>query len=84
MFAYLLVAAAAAAGSPPAASPQPAQTPPKKEKKICKSDAFVGSHIPRRICKTEAEWQAGKEGAKDTLDKLGRGGDYRNPTGPNR
>jgi len=83
MIFYLLFAAAAAT-QPPAANPQAAENPPKKEKRICKTDNFVGSHIPRRICKTEAEWEAGKQGAKDTLDKLGRGGDYRNPTGPNR
>jgi predicted secreted protein len=81
---FYLLFAAAAASQPPAANPQAAENPPKKEKRICKTDNFVGSHIPRRICKTEAEWEAGKQGAKDTLDKLGRGGDYRNPTGPNR
>ena len=81
---FYLLFAAAAASQPPACNPQAAENPPKKEKRICKTDNFVGSHIPRRICKTEAEWEAGKQGAKDTLDKLGRGGDYRNPTGPNR
>lgn len=84
MILYLLFAAAAAS-QPPAANPQAAENPPKKEKRICKTDNFVGSHIPRRICKTEAEWQAGKQGAKDTMDAIGRGADYRNPstTGPN-
>jgi hypothetical protein len=83
MFAYLLFAATAAA-SPTTASAQPAQEPPKKkERMICKSDSFVGSRVSRRICKTEAEWQAGKENAKDALDKISRGGDYRSPTGPN-
>ena len=71
---FYLLFAAAAASQPPAANPQAAENPPKKEKRICKTDNFVGSHIPRRICKTEAEWEAGKQGAKDTLDKLGRGG----------
>lgn len=83
MFAFLLLAAAAS--TPPAASPEPAPQPPKKEKRICKTDNFVGSHIPRRICMTESEWQAGKQGAKDTMDAIGRGADYRNPStkGPN-
>jgi hypothetical protein len=85
MIVYLLFAAAAAVSTPPAASPQPAQQPPKKEKMICKTDNFVGSRISRRICRTESEWQVGKEGAKDTMNDIGRGGDYSGPwkKGPN-
>lgn len=84
MLTYLLFAAAAAA-SPPTATAQPAQERPRAEKKICKSDDFVGSRIPRRICKTEAEWQAGKENAKETMNEISRGGDYRSSwtKGPN-
>ncbi|WP_028969206.1 hypothetical protein [Sphingomonas sp. URHD0057] len=79
MVAYLFFVAAAAASPVTTDSPPPA----KKEKMICKSDSFVGSHVSRRICKTEAEWRAGKENAKDTLNAIGRGGDYRIKTGPN-
>jgi hypothetical protein len=85
MIVYRLFAAAAAVSTPPAASPQPAQQPPKKEKMICKSESFVGSRVPKRICMTESEWQAGRQGAKDTMDAIGRGADFRNPStkGPN-
>jgi len=83
MLTSLLFMAAAAAASPTSVGTQPPQPAAKKEKMICKSDDFVGSRIPRRICKTEAEWQACKESAKDTMNEISRGGDFRQPTGPN-
>lgn len=60
------------------------ESKPQKEKVICKSETFVGSHVSKRICKTESEWRIGKENAKNTLDSVGRGGDYRTPIGPNK
>lgn len=42
------------------ATPQATATPaakPKKEKKICRDgDASSYSHMPTRVCKTQAEW----------------------------
>ena len=76
----LFLMAAAAAGTTAA----PAQAvEPKKERVICKAEKFVGSNRTRRICMTESEWREGREGAKDTMNDIGRGGDYRKPTGPN-
>ena len=73
---YLLVSAAVAqAGVPASAAATPAATA-KADKVICKSDSFVGSKISRRICKTQSEWDQGREGAKDTLNKIGRGNDF--------
>jgi len=79
---YLLVSAAVAQADVPAAPAAPAATKAKGDKVICKSDSFVGSKIPRRICKTQSEWDQGREGAKDTLNEIGRGKNYRAPTGP--
>ena len=80
MLVYILLAAATA--NPTTTAPaQPA--PAKKERMICKSDKFVGSHLSQRICKTESEWEIGKKNAQDALDARGRGGDYRAPIGPN-
>ena len=73
---YLLVSAAVAQADVPAANALPQATKAKADKQICKSESFVGSRVPRRICKTRSEWDAGREGARDTLNKLGRGGDF--------
>jgi hypothetical protein len=62
----LLLAALLVASDPAVAAPQPATAAsvaaapaPKaaKPKKICKSlDADTGTHMSRRLCKTEDEW----------------------------
>jgi hypothetical protein len=80
---YVLFIAAAAA-DPAAVAAQEATDPPaKKERVICKSQKFVGSNLSQRICKTETEWRVGREDAQRALDERGRGGDHRNPMGPN-
>ena len=64
----LLLASLLAFGSPamavatdPVAAPAAATTdsaPAKpKEKKVCRNDERTYSRIPKRICKTAAEWQ---------------------------
>jgi len=40
-----------------------------KEKVICKTERFVGSNIPGRVCKTKAEWEQGKIDAKRSLNR---------------
>jgi hypothetical protein len=44
------------AGTPAAADPA-APAKPKKERKICRDDDRPASHIPKRICRTAAEWR---------------------------
>ena len=83
MITSLLFMAAAAASPPATANAQPPQNRNQAEKKICKTDDFVGSRIPRRVCKTEAEWKAGRDEARDAMNEISRGGDFRQPTGPN-
>ncbi len=58
------------------AQPKPAK--PAKEKKICKSDRTSTSRIPKKICKTQAEWEGrgSQEDLDDSADRLsgmGRG-----------
>ena len=58
--AFLLASVAAGQEQPVAAAPAEASAPakPVKEKKICKADpeADSGSHMVRRICHTQSEW----------------------------
>lgn len=46
----------AAAAHAQDAAPQPAPEP-VKEKKICQSEVALGSTLPKRICRTKAEWR---------------------------
>jgi hypothetical protein len=74
----------AAAATGVATTAQPAEAnPPKKERMICKAEKFVGSNRTRRICLTESQWRDAREGAKDTLYDIGRGGNHQQPQGPN-
>jgi hypothetical protein len=75
-----LASAPTAASSGTGVSAQPAEEhPAKKERMVCKTEKFVGSHLSQRICMTETEWQVGKENAKAALDARGRGADNRSP-----
>ncbi|MEA3068349.1 MAG: hypothetical protein QOK41_1756 [Sphingomonadales bacterium] len=67
LFALLLASTDAAANPQPVTATEtavPAAAPKKvKEKKICKTDdADSGSHMVRRICLTEQEWQLRGQG----------------------
>ena len=73
----LFAAASAAATTPPVVAE------PKKERMICKAEKFVGSNRTRRICLTESQWRDAREGAKDTMNDIGRGGNHQQPQGPN-
>lgn len=65
--ALLLCAAPAFANDPkPAASPEAAAKP---EKKVCKAERSTGSNIPKRICRTKAEWEAAKAESQIQTDR---------------
>lgn len=83
VFAFLLSAAAAAPDQPVAGTPAEAAAPakPVKEKKICKTDdADPGSHMVKRTCKTQAEWNqqgvlgSSRSGFSISGDKMEQGG----------
>jgi hypothetical protein len=61
--AFLLASASAAPDQPAQATPTaaPALAKPVKEKQICKTDpeADPGSHMVKRVCHTESEWNKG-------------------------
>lgn len=56
-------AAATAAAAAPAA-------PAEADRKICKNEKPVGSQIPKRICKTAAEWEADREAARKMMQDM--------------
>ena len=67
--AFLLASASAAPDQPteaaPTAVPAPAAAKPAKEKQVCKTDpnADPGSHMVKRICHTQSEWDKGVLGS---------------------
>jgi hypothetical protein len=82
VLAFLLSAAAAAPDQPAAAAPTAAPAPakPVKEKKICKTeDADPGSHMIKRTCMTQREWDAqnmfgsSRSGVSISGDKMDQG-----------
>ena len=74
----LLAAVAATlvvAGTASAAEEKPVK--PRKEKKICVADRTSTSRIPKKICRTQAEWdgrpsQEDLDQASDRLSGMGR------------
>lgn len=64
--AVLIATSASAAADPPPAAKKPVDP---QQKIVCKTEDFVGSMIPRRICKTKADWDEGAIDAKAALDQ---------------
>lgn len=65
----VVAAALSVALSGPASAADVAK--PKKDKSqeiVCKTDSYVGSHIPDRICKTRAEWDEATKQSQQYLD----------------
>jgi hypothetical protein len=73
MFRFLCAMAAfsVVAVSPALAASDPA-TPskPAKEKKVCKSDNRTGSIMPKRICRTQEEWDRLTEQGRADMDRV--------------
>ena len=72
LVAVLLMSAPALAEDAPAAPKAP------KERKICRTDPTLGSIMPRRTCRTKAEWEAidgaNNTNAQNALDRRGPAG----------
>jgi hypothetical protein len=66
----LMISSAALAQD--AAAPVPVKKKDDGSKVVCKTEQFVGSIIPRRICKTKAEWEAAAENSQHYLDEKRR------------
>lgn len=61
---------------------KPDQKKDDSQKIVCKTDEFVGSMIPRRICKTRAEWEEGAVDAQRAMDERRMGVDPKFVAGP--
>jgi hypothetical protein len=59
-------------------APAPRAGPARGEELVCKRERVVGSHIPRRTCRTRAQVQAERELSKQAMGELEKTG------GPNR
>ena len=71
-----LFAGAALVSSAPASADQNATAQPRTQravdpqKKVCNEDIQTGSIMPKRTCKTQAEWDALTGRSKSNLDDL--------------
>jgi hypothetical protein len=69
LFASLVAFAGVVAGDQ-AATAQPAvNVSAAADKKVCKREIATGSVMPKRICKTQAEWDAITAAITDSLDR---------------
>ena len=68
---FAVLAIAAAPASSQEAAPQPIERP-VKERKICKSEVGTGSIMPKRICRTKADWDALTEQSRGNLERTQR------------
>ena len=48
---------------------------------VCKTQSFVGSRIPERICKTRGEWDQGRKDAQEIVETKARSLEFR-PSAP--
>jgi hypothetical protein len=69
LFASLVAFAGVVAGDQ-AATAQPAvNVSAAADKKVCKREIATGSVMPKRTCKTQAEWDAITAASTDSLDR---------------
>jgi hypothetical protein len=67
-----LAAATAVVASPAIAGDKKAKDP--KQRVTCQEVRMVGSHIPERVCMTEAEWDQQKADAQNSYRGVGNRG----------
>ncbi len=86
-----LLVGAALVSSVPASADQNATAQPQAQrgtvdaqKKICRQDVQTGSIMPKRTCKTQAEWDALTARSQSTLDDLRIQNRSRDMVGGNR
>jgi hypothetical protein len=69
LFVSLVAFAGVVAGDQAAAAQPSTNVSVPADKKICKREIATGSVMPKRTCKTQAEWEAITAASKDSLDK---------------
>ena len=73
VLAFLGAAAAASPTAIPSPTAAASATAPVKEKKVCISENVMGSIMPKRVCKTQSEWEVvNKENARRSVELPGR------------
>ena len=50
--------------------PTTAMVPADENRRICRKERSVGSHIPRRVCRTQREFDAEKAAGQESLRQL--------------
>jgi len=65
---FVTAITALVAASPALGDDSPAPKKDKSQQIVCRTDAYVGSHIPQRICKTRAEWDEAAKQSQQYLD----------------
>ena len=69
LFASLVAFAGVVAGDQAPSAQPPVSVSVAADKKVCKREIATGSVMPKRTCKTQAEWDAITAASKDSLDK---------------
>ena len=76
--AALALGAASAPEAAEASAPSAAEAPRqpaaqgRKDRMVCKSEALIGSRVPKRVCATSAEWEARRREDREHLDAMQR------------
>jgi len=79
MFVSVALAFLAAANAPAPATPVvPPAAKPVKEKKICTTEDTTGSIVPKRVCRTQTEWEAENRAISRRVIELPARGPNRN------
>ena len=65
-------AEAAKPADAPAAQGQVGAAAGRKDRMVCKTEALIGSRVPKRVCATPAEWEARRREDREQLDAMQR------------
>jgi hypothetical protein len=67
---FLYAVPADAQTAKPTPTPTPQQPVSSKERKTCKVEVATGSIMPKRVCHTDAEWEASDAADRNGVDTL--------------
>ena len=71
----LCSAGVAWADPPPSTPADGAHVPPAAAQKlICKKEPVIGSNIPKRVCRTQAQIDAEREASRDSMSEMNQRG----------
>lgn len=64
-----LISAGGAYAKDPATGTTAETAADAKEKMVCRTERYVGSNIPSRVCKTKGDWEQARIDAKRSLNR---------------